>query len=326
MPITNGAYLSPIAQMSLNTQYNIRGIGMARTKNRLGIRSWSLLTNVYYSIDYYSFTIPTEKPFDDGMFFTLEDDVIKIFVSLFDDMATQTLLTLNWTHEAGSRFYDHRLRHDGSGVALSYGKLNAHLLVELSGLACSNFDAHDLLLPLISKTAERSSRIDFAIDIETQTDPKDFIDARHNNSFKSSGHKISPSGTTYYIGGRTSERMARVYRYTAPHPRHNLLRVEAEYKGDACKTAAKYLDQHTLQQTCVDAHHVFGWEHGDYKPLADKSKKITYKAYNPQNASTVNWLYGTVITALRKAIKAGLVEEEDWLKALRSEADDSPVD
>ncbi|HMC99946.1 MAG TPA: hypothetical protein VKH37_07330 [Ferruginibacter sp.] len=283
---------------------------------------------MYFSIDYYSYTIPTETPFDDGMFFTQEDTAKKIFLSSLSTIQSDAIGRDGWTHERGAKFYSHRLRHDVTGIALSYGKVNPHLLVELSGFACANLDARGFLEDVIKGTFSRCSRIDFAVDIETKTRPVEFIERRGNKSFKSSGHKVSPTGDTYYIGGRTSERMARVYRYNPPHPRSNLLRAEAEYKGDAAKASAEHYCTHGLQKACLDAHHIFQWEHDDWKTDGDISGKIPYKKYNPQNASTVRWLYGDVVTALRKAFKTGLVDPEEWLKYLKGDqpnkADDSP--
>lgn len=272
---------------------------------------------MFYSIDYYSYTIPTEKPFTEGMFYDQQDNVIKHFTTSLDDIATQEYFRLNWTHENALRFYQHRLRHDATDITLAYGRTNPHVFVELAGKACNNFDAANLLLPLIQKTSDRCTRIDFAVDIECKTSPKEFIEQRDNRSFKSSGNKYSPTGGTEYIGGRTSERMARVYRYYEPHPRHKLLRVEAEYKGDAAKAAAEHLASHGLQQTCMDAHHVFGWKHPVWKPETSVSQKITYRAYKPADASTVRWLYGDVATAIRKACKNELIDFEEWLSFVR---------
>lgn len=271
---------------------------------------------MYYSIDYYSFTIPTDKPIVDGMFYEQQDTVIKIFVSLLHDDDRKKQFALNWTHENGMRFYQHRLRHDQSDITISYGRTNPHIFVELAGKACANFDSADLLQPLIQSTYSRCSRIDFAVDIECKTKAKAFIEARSNKSFKSSGNKYSPTGETEYVGGRSSDRMARVYRYYEPHPRHTLLRVEAEYKGDAAKAAAEYCTSHDLQSVCLSAHEPFGWLHEQWQPDIAKTPKIPYKSYNPANASTVRWLYGDVVTALRKAIKTGLIERDEWLKFL----------
>ncbi len=272
---------------------------------------------MFYSIDYYSYTIPTEKPFIEGMFYDQQSTVIKAFATSFSDLALEQLFSLNWTHEQGQRFYQHRLRHDQTDVALSYGRTNSHIFVELDGKACNNFDSRDLLEPLILRTGERCSRIDFAVDIECDTPPKEFIEQRHGRAFKSSGNKYSPTGGTEYIGGRTSDRMARVYRYYKPHPRHMFLRVEAEYKGDAAKAACEHLSAHGLLQTCLGAHQPFGWEHHNWTPDEDAPPKITYRAYSPADASTVRWLYGDVITALRKAVKNDLIEFEEWLTVLK---------
>ena len=222
----------------------------------------------------------------------------------------------NWGIEAARGFYSVRLRHEATGIAISFGSVNQHLFVELSGRACNNLDAIDALTSLIAQTTERCSRIDFAVDIECETDPEWFCTERGGSSFKSNGTIVSPSGKTCYLGSRKSERMARVYRYAPPHPRSNFLRVEAEYKGNAGKVAAKHLIATDLRTACLDAHQPFGWEHGVWKPDADDARKIPYKAYRPDNASTVRWLYGDVITALRKAVEAGLVDLDDWLSKL----------
>ena len=269
-----------------------------------------------YSIDYFSFTIPTERPFTEGMFHEQQDDVIRIFSAIFDNAEIREYFSANWIHENALRFYQHRLRHDSTDVAISYGKTNPHVLVEFAGKACQNLDSRDVLLPLITRFASRCSRIDFAVDIECETSPGEFIASRNNKSFKSSGNKYSPTGGTEYIGGRTSERMARVYRYSKPHPRAKLLRVEAEYKGDAAKAAAEYTAAHGVQQGCLAAHVCYGWTHSDWSPdLADVAK-ITYRNYKPADASTVRWLYGDVVTALRKAIKKDLIDLQEWLDFL----------
>lgn len=269
-----------------------------------------------YSIDYYSYTIPTEKPFTEGMFYDQQDTVIRTFATALPDIASEQQFVPNWTHEGANRFYQHRLRHDESGVALSYGKTNAHVFVEFSGKTCGFLTAAGLLADIIRATAPRCSRIDFACDIECETSPKEFIEQRGNKSFKSSGNKYSPTGGTEYIGGRTSERMARVYRYYSPHPRSHLLRVEAEYKGDAAKAAAKRFTTHGLLQSCLDAHQPFKWLHNGWLPDIAEQTPITYRNYSPTDANTVRWLYGDVITALRKAVKNDIIDLHEWISVL----------
>lgn len=271
---------------------------------------------MFYSIDYYAFTIPTRSSFteigQETLLYCL--NAFTSYLQLSDDIWTRVG---TWGIERGNDTYSFRLRHSVVDVTISGGPANAHLYVELDGKACNNLDAKGELNEWIRKTADRTSRVDFAIDLETDADPRDFVALRSGKSFKSSGNKRTPSGRTEYLGGRTSERMARVYRYEPPHPRAALLRVEAEYKGRAAKSAIQHFLSEGLEQTCLDAHTPFGWQHPAWAQGDRISRKISYKAYNPNNASTVRWLYGDVVTALLKATKAGLIDFEEWLEIVR---------
>jgi hypothetical protein len=268
-----------------------------------------------YSIDYYSFIIPVRIVIYENERETL-NHAIQEFLRFVPDIEHHKFGLGNWGIEQSRGFYSTRIRHEISGVAISFGTVNSHLFCELSGRACNNFDAIDALDPLINATKDKCSRIDFAVDIATECDPEHFCTKRGGNSFKSNGTIVSPSGKTCYLGSRKSERMARVYRYAPPHPRSGFLRVEAEYKGDAAKAAASHFTETDIRTACVDAHKPFGWLHDDWNTEGDAGEKIAYTAYRPSNASTVRWLYGDVITALRKAIQEGLVDLDDWLGKL----------
>jgi len=273
-------------------------------------------------IDYYSFTIPLHEPMGKGMFDSDKHYAIGVFNNVCDLEMFKNGIEDNWEAETARGFYQTRLRHLSADVTLSYGAINSHIFVELAGKACANFDSQDLLNKLIERTWERATRIDFAVDIKTEIAPKTFIEARTNKSFKSSGNKYSPTGGTEYLGGRSSERMARVYRYYSPHPRHEFLRVETEYKGEAAKVAAKRVVEAGVQQASLDAHQPFGWTHDVWNTGELTASRITYRTYRPDTASTLLWLYGDVITSLRKATKAGLLDLEEWLKFLRESLKD----
>jgi len=272
---------------------------------------------VIISIDYYSFTIPTERDFNNNMFNSNMLFVTNLFSTYFNDIALQEFFSLNWSVENAKGFYRTRLRHQTTDVTLSFGSVNLHVFVELAGKACANFDSRDLLEPLIAQTADRSTRIDFAIDIKTSTKPIDFITVRKGKAFKSSGSRYSESGETEYLGSRSAERMARVYRYYPPHPRSDFLRVETEYKGNAAKVFSDVLARDGLEKTALAAHLPFGWQHADFKPADTSISRITVPYTRPQNASTVRWLYSDVITSLRRATREGLIDLEDWLKKLQ---------
>jgi len=273
-------------------------------------------------IDYYSFTIPLHEPMGKGMFDADKYLAIQVFYDTAKLSTFNNGVEDNWETESARGFYQTRLRHSPTDVALSYGAINSHIFVELAGKACANLDSQSLLIPLIERTWERATRIDFAVDIKTEISPKTFIDQRSNKSFKSSGSKYSPTGGTEYLGGRSSERMARIYRYYSPHPRHEYLRVEAEYKGDAAKASAKHLIETSTEKAALDAHQPFGWLHVDWNTNDITQQRISYKTYRPDTASTLVWLYGDVVTALRKATKAGLLDLEEWLKFLRERLKD----
>jgi len=317
MPIISGLSLLLTGALYLNIPYNIVGFGMRRNKNLIIIGLWNLSISMITLIDYYSFTIPLKEPLGKGMFDSDKHYVIGVFNNICDLEAYKNGIEDNWESEAARGFYQTRLRHLSADITLSYGAINSHIFVELAGKACANLDSQDLLNPLIERTWERATRIDFAVDIKTDTSPKAFIEARDNKSFKSSGNKYSPTGGTEYLGGRSSERMARVYRYNAPHPRHEFLRVEAEYKGDAAKVASKSVLEKGIPQSCVDAHKAFGWIHPDWNIGELSASRITYRSFRPDTASTLLWLYGDVVTALRKATASGLLDLEEWLKFLR---------
>jgi hypothetical protein len=181
--------------------------------------------------------------------------------------------------------------------------------VELSGKACDCLESADILSTLIKKTAERCSRIDFAVDFITDIRPEEFSSHRNDIRWKFVSHIVSASGTTDYVGSRSGERMARVYRYNEPHPRAKMLRVEAEYKGAAAKAIVKELDTRSLADVCSAAHAVFGWSHEIWANAAVEAVKIPYSSHSPDNAATVRWLYGVVASSIRKAILDGLI---DW--------------
>ena len=271
---------------------------------------------MFYSIDYYAMTIPVQSIFSEvdheGINFA-----IKAFISFFRLEDAVFSSGASWIVEGAKHPYKTRLRHAVTDVCLSIGKVNPHIYVEFAGKACNTFDATDQLDGFIRTSSERTSRIDFAVDIETEIDPRDFCASTNSKAFKSSGEKRTPSGRTSYVGGRSSERMARIYRYEPPHPRSHLLRVEAEYKGDASKVAAEHYLKEGLLQACLDAHSPFQWTHPSWTPGDRVARKIEYKKYRPENAATVHWLYGDVITALSKAVTSGLIDFGDWLEALQ---------
>ena len=261
-----------------------------------------------HKIDYYAFTVPARIAFDE-----VNDELLTLvktcFISVLPAFSAFPSSSLDWEVEKAKGFYSHRLREKSSGVALSFGHTNAHVYIELSGQSCDYFTREGTLEDIIRSTATRSSRIDFAIDFLTEVSPEEFSGSRNDIRWKHRSVINSGSGTTCYVGSRTGERMARVYRYNEPHPRSNLLRVEAEYKGDAAKAIFEFMLSSNLEETCLAAHAPFGWSHALWKDEQAAAIKVPYAAHNPSNAATVRWLYGVVASSIRHAIDNGLI---DW--------------
>jgi hypothetical protein len=263
---------------------------------------------MFHKIDYYAFTIPARLAFNE-VTDEIQEFVQSTFSSLLPTGDIQTTLETSWSIERAKGFYSHRLRHEQTGIALSFGTINAHVYCELSGKACDCLESANILSPLIASTAPRCSRIDFAVDFVTDIRPEEFSVFRNDTRWKYVSHIVSASGTTDYVGSRTGERMARVYRYNPPHPRAGMLRIEAEYKGDAAKALVRELESRPLNEVCLAAHAPFGWSHAIWNTGEIDAVKIPYSAHSPDNAATVRWLYGVVASSVRKAIQDGLI---DW--------------
>jgi DNA relaxase NicK len=268
-------------------------------------------------IDYYAFTIPLERAWEEHMFHLNRDYVIDRYYKCLPPGTELSWNYEDWCVEKGRGFYFWRLRDSSSDVALSFGGVNPHIFVELAGQACANLDSMNLLLPLIQTTCENATRIDFAIDIETDVIPPDFVAKRGDTPFSASGNITSGRGVTEYVGGRTSERMARVYRYFPPHPRAIYLRVEAEYKRSAAKAAAALLKYKPLTDVSLSAHASFRWQHPVWEPESQTGERLTYRHGGRNEAGSVHWLYSTVISAVQKASNNGLIDFEEWLETLR---------
>jgi hypothetical protein len=268
-------------------------------------------------IDYYAFTIPLERAWEEHMFHLNRDFVIARFLTYIPSCPVLSADEDEWCVEKGRGFYFWRLRHNASDVTLSFGGVNPHIFVELAGQACANLDSVDQLIPLIQKTCETTTRIDFAVDIETDVSPPAFVDKRGDTAFSAAGMIASGRGVTNYIGGRTSERMARVYRYNEPHPRARYLRVEVEYKRGAARAASALLLDRPLIDVSLSAHAPFKWQHAVWQPESQTTERLTYRHGGRNEAGSVAWLYSTVISAVQKASNNGLIDFDEWLETLR---------
>jgi len=212
-------------------------------------------------IDWYSFTVPLAGGLEGHGIDVLE----AINVALLPVFG-QSLDVLQgdgtWSIEPAKGFYAWRATHRASKVAVSWGTVNAHAFVELAGQSCDWLRLSGALPAIIAASHTRVSRIDAAIDLTCKTRPQHFVAAGYAKRFKSAGADIhSKTGDTVNVGNRKSDRFARVYRYAPPHPRSNLLRLEAEYKGKAARELGALLADKGEIEAVRSAHAVFDWKH-----------------------------------------------------------------
>lgn len=267
---------------------------------------------MHCKLDWFSFTFPISSVGEGDSEYLLS----QILMSFHDHTAHRFLGVVTnglWQWQAVSGFYSSRIQCPKTLLSISWKSGNQYALCELSGQAV------DRVLQVISpadlsrSSRGRCTRIDFAVDIDTATTPGDFMAERGSSAFNSTSTIKSPTGETCYLGSRSGERMARVYRYAHPHPRHHLLRIEAEYKGDAAKKACAALIDASLNIVVLSSHLPFNWQHPVWQPGSAELSKIPARAYDRAGAATLLWLTKTVVPAIKKADQNGLINLFEWL-------------
>jgi hypothetical protein len=262
-------------------------------------------------VDWLAFTIPMPSPTDGAGGETMAH-IHKIITSYFGSCWPPVARPENWKLEQGRGFYTCRVFDDESKIRLSWGNVNAHVYVEFGGQSCDYVRATTGWYDLLEKVRTRTSRIDFAVDIECDIKPHDFIVNNDREAFKTTGFIKSENGETVYVGSRKSERMVRVYRYFIPHPRSHLLRCEAEYKGDAAKAGVAAVLLRGETQACLDAHFPFQWVHPVWKVDLARASPIAAKRSDREGISTLRWLTAAVAPSLVKAHRSGLLDVHAW--------------
>lgn len=183
-------------------------------------------------------------------------------------------------------------------------------MIELGGAACDLLHENGELLPLIARNTEGVTRIDLAADFETDVSPFEFVAAGRSTRQTSISKIDSAQGQTVYIGSPKSDRRLRVYRYSAPHPRHKFLRVECMLRGDLARSAATDVLTHGAAEAWKVAIGVYGLEHElIYAARSDRKFERTLRN-EPTAAGRLRWIHTQVVPALRDAIASGLIDLE----------------
>lgn len=223
--------------------------------------------------------------------------IIAAYTYLTDELPGRAGLffsDLRWEHDRGRKPYSCSIRTEDNGVAIFANAKLPHALVELSGKGIERLLRHDSANELISAVTDRVTRIDLACDIETDVDPREFAASREPGRFKSGSEFVSDSGITVYVGSKTSNRYARVYRYNAPHPRAHLLRVEHVFKGDDAKSMLAYIADKGYEHAAQQSQAMFGWKHSTWTIAPAAEREINAHRNEREASKTLFWLYDTV--------------------------------
>ncbi len=203
------------------------------------------------------------------------------------------------------------------GITLFASPSLTHACIEISGQGCEfMIDASNTLGKMIDACKDRVTRIDIACDIETITRPSDFVKEVSHERMRTSGHVVSDTGETCYVGSQKSERYARVYRYNEPHPRAHLLRVEHVFRKEYAKKVATEITVSGIERVAVSCGMAFGWAHPVWDTTDIEPGDISVTRERGNSGNTVFWLVNSVAPAFKRLCASGaIVDAQAFLEA-----------
>lgn len=265
-------------------------------------------------LDWISFSFPvgTDKHPENGWRWEQIRDALIDYIGV----RFQALVdTEDIKHERGRFPYNHSASLHSGILRVHFSGRSNHALFESTGMGMAYLRQKEWDMALLEKAQKRVTRLDIASDIETTTSPSEFVSKRSGGRILANASFTSKMGKTEYVGGRTSQKFARVYRYNAPHPRSHLLRVEHEIKGDSAKKAASDVIRDGIEIVQTQLGTSFGWKHKDWQPLVQNSGKFKSTTNDRNSAKTEIWLRTQAATSFRKLVAQGVIENpEQWLR------------
>lgn len=259
------------------------------------------------AIDYMSFSVDLVNRIEDGdLAMHVTADALRELIggSQFEGIF---LAPNGWEKCKGQRPYSHGQSNRKIGVFVWFGG-HSNALVQFSGHGCKFLEKSGLLYNVLASVLERLTRLDIAIDIETDTKPTDFVHAGYNNRIKSYGEQRSAHGDTCYVGSRKSQKFCRVYRYSPPHPRSHLLRVEYETKKEQAQIAARSILANGIGYASESLSKYYEWKHEDMPETNALVEKMQAEVTDRSSAKTLYWLQTQVAPAIQRLIFEGTIE------------------
>jgi len=267
-------------------------------------------------IDWLTFTMAPRYGTYDASNMTVGEDyaaaIEQGWLATFDATTLGMAFGGEWTKQEKSRApYSDAWAQKDRGITLYAGISLNHMCCEVSGKGCEILIQEGLLEKVVSQTLSRITRIDIACDIETSVSPSTFVGSVKHKRMRSSGYQKSASGETCYVGSRTSDRFARVYRYAEPHPRANLLRVEHVFHKEYAKRVAHEVVNGGIDQVASAAGEAFGWCHRTWDVGEAQSADISVVSAERAAGKTVFWLCTSVAPAFKRLCADGVIRDPE---------------
>jgi hypothetical protein len=234
---------------------------------------------------------------------------------LHPDLPDMLAFDSGFTAGKGRAPYAVGWKHASDGYTLYTNTATPHALIEITGRGCDFLADPTVLQSLLKATTNRITRLDIAQDILCDTLPLEFTDQRKTGRFKSHSQAVSSTGSTSYIGSRSSDRYCRVYRYNPPHPRHAFLRIEYSVKAENAILTATSILETSLEATGAALGDAFGWKHPIYRNEAPDAAELAVWRPERREGKTVFWLHDTIGPLVARLHNEGLINVYEWLQS-----------
>lgn len=180
--------------------------------------------------------------------------------------------------------------------------------VELTGSMLDRLREHVGDPELVCLVAEYVTRLDLCVDLESDMTPTEFVASMTTKRDYRRDSVKSRDGLTEYIGSPKSERMCRVYRYSDPHPRSKLLRVEVQLRGTTAKHYAQIVAEKGAKAALLDATAVYSFNNPLWRQPEGKTAIARTYPKDKENARLLRFWYKTCVPVQQKLRERGLLE------------------
>lgn len=262
-----------------------------------------------YSVDWLSFVGHLDGDRVGHSAQQVFDDVFMSLVYLLPDGYAEEFFQDMELGSKGRAPYKFSYRDASKGITVYASDKQQHYTVEFSGKGIDYLERAQALGFVINAVHQSVSRIDIAVDMETDRHPFAFALDRDEGRSKTYSELTSPSGATAYVGSMSSDRYARVYRYNPPHPRAHLLRAEHVFRKDQAKAIAVAVVSEGISAVVARCWADWGWH--EYLDMEEGVSAAAISIPRPERnqGKTTRWLITAAGTAFRRLVAEGVIDD-----------------